>query len=261
MDPHASNGMIDESIIDQEKTKELYVYEKMDAVVLQPNALLDLSNEIKSRFCKKLFGLRFPLVIPTEYHKRDCDFFVKGSIHCVYAGALMLPIRMPDYMVRLFGLMNSNDVQLHIWSNNLALEQKRQLESMLSENEILHEPVSQLEMHQILESADVMVNLGNTTTNQFPSKVLDYISLGKPIINIYKNKNCPTLEVLDKYPLSISLYEGDDIQTNADRLRSFIHDSFGKTIGTDEINRIFYDYRPSYVASEILKTIWPEGRK
>ena len=173
----------------------------------------------------------------------------------------MLPIRMPDYMVRLFGLMNSNDVQLHIWSNNLALEQKRQLESMLSENEILHEPVSQLEMHQILESADVMVNLGNTTTNQFPSKVLDYISLGKPIINIYKNKNCPTLEVLDKYPLSISLYEGDDIQTNADRLRSFIHDSFGKTIGTDEINRIFYDYRPSYVASEILKTIWPEGRK
>ena len=42
---------------------------------------------------------------------------------------------------------------------------------------------------QYLWQADVLVNIGNRVENMLPSKVLEYISTGKPVLNIAQLEN------------------------------------------------------------------------
>ena len=39
---------------------------------------------------------------------------------------------------------------------------------------------------RIYQEADILVNIGNSIDNQMPSKIFEYISTGKPILNFYK---------------------------------------------------------------------------
>ena len=48
---------------------------------------------------------------------------------------------------------------------------------------------------------------GNKVDNQVPSKIFDYISLGKPIINVYTSEKDPALEYLKQYPLALNISE------------------------------------------------------
>lgn len=107
-----------------------------------------------------------------------------------------------------------------------------------------------------MQSADILVNIGNTVENQIPSKLLTYISFGKPIINIMKSSNCPTLEYMNRYPLSYNILETFDlIEKEAKKLESFIYESNGKSIAFDQIEKIFYECTPSYVGKRLYDIV------
>lgn len=102
--------------------------------------------------------------------------------------------------------------------------------------------------------ADALLNIGNLCSNQLPSKILEYISTGKPIINFYKNKNCPTLQLLSGYPaLNIDETLG---QANADaeHLYEFLS-LLPKQLPFETVKSRYYIYTPEYVTDEILKNI------
>ena len=98
-----------------------------------------------------------------------------------------------------------------------------------------------------------MVNIGNTITNQLPSKLLDYISLRKPILNIYKIDECPTLEILKDYPLSLSVSENENVETASCKIEEFILSNIGKTVDVETVKKYYRDYFPSSVAEYILE--------
>ena len=92
------------------------------------------------------------------------------------------------------------------------------------------------------EDADVLVNIGNAADNQMPSKIFEYISTGKPIINIYKLPECPTLKYLAKYPLALCISEEEireDLPGCAARVRAFCLSNRGKRVSAEEIGRLY----------------------
>ena len=92
------------------------------------------------------------------------------------------------------------------------------------------------------EDADVLVNIGNSVDNFMPSKIFEYISTGKPIININKLPECPTLKYLAAYPLALCISEEEireDLPGCAARVRKFCLENRGKRVSAGEIGRLY----------------------
>ena len=252
MDPHALNGMMTIRCANREIIKERLVYERMDKIFVQPNSYESIVSNFSAEIVAKIFETKFPLVTPDKVVNPDISYFNKNTINCVYAGALMLPIRRPEYMLKLFSYLANKSVHLYIWCGNLTKSMQDELEALLPGNVSYCGSLPQFEMQSVLAGADFLVSLGNSITNQLPSKVLDYISLRKPIINITKVDGCPTLELLKDYPIAINVSEDENVELASVKLEKFINDNIGKTATIEDLKKYYREYLPSTVASKLL---------
>lgn len=111
-----------------------------------------------------------------------------------------------------------------------------------------------------LQESNILINLSNTITNQMPSKVFEYISFGKPVINFYFNENDVSLKYFKKYPLAFNInlnnYTEDDIQ----KLIEFCNLNRNKCLSFDEATQNLASYRAENVCKLIYKYI-TDGEK
>jgi hypothetical protein len=66
-----------------------------------------------------------------------------------------------------------------------------------------------------IEEAHIVINCGNITDYQLPSKVYDYIVSGKPLINLVFNPSDPTIEALKGYEPLLHFFIGSSNITEA----------------------------------------------
>ncbi len=109
-------------------------------------------------------------------------------------------------------------------------------------------------LNQEIQKASILVNIGNTVRNQLPSKVIDYISTGKPIINIMQIDQCPTLDILRSYDYCFNLF-GDDIAGKRQEITDFIEKTHGRIIPWEKIRSTYNEYTPEFVATAIMNEI------
>ena len=81
-------------------------------------------------------------------------------------------------------------------------------------NIVYHGEVSPEKADWYAQKADILINIGNKEFNLLPSKLIDYVSMGKPIINISQIENCATLPYMAKYPIGLQLFEEKEITEN-----------------------------------------------
>lgn len=103
-----------------------------------------------------------------------------------------------------------------------------------------------------MHDADILINIGNSVPVHMPSKTLEYMGTGKPIVNFHKLPDCPTLHYTRRYPLCLDLFEDGppDMQTVSEFIR-FCTDNAGKTIPVPHIP----DCTPNYIAQVLLGEI------
>ena len=133
-----------------------------------------------------------------------------ASVRIVYVGTLYKRLRRPDFLLSLFeGLVAEGKLpglELHFFGNceectdALALYGKR-FGKMLH----VHGLISQEKTLAEIDTADVVVNLGNTNTLQLPSKLVEYAALGKPILNIIRAEHDPSEEFLKNHGAVLNL--------------------------------------------------------
>ena len=86
------------------------------------------------------------------------------------------------------------------------------------------------------------MNIGNAVDNQMPSKIFEYISTGKPIINIFKSTDCPTLKYLGRYPLVLNIHEAEirkDPAGCVSRVQAFCRGHRGERVPAEETKRLY----------------------
>lgn len=232
-----------------------FIYGVMDKILIQPNAINGFNVGFLDKYKDKVSTWNFPLLNLEKDTGSDKSFFNSDRINCVYAGALMMPVRRPEFMLNIFSEFEKENVDLHIWSATLTKDQKKELQQMLKPQQFFHGSLPQNEMQKVLNDADFLVNIGNTVSNLFPSKILDYISLGIPIINIYKIDDCPAKKILDKYPLCLNIFENSSIEGSKNNLLEFIKNSFDKRVPKETIINLYSEYLPENSVKEIEKRI------
>lgn len=197
-------------------------------------------------FLDKISVLQFPKL---KYHYTDRTLDFNKKTKMLYAGSLYSGIRSPQILIELSkGLPEHTEIVFCGGCDNPSDIKK------LKDNGIICKGyLSQTELEKEYNEADVLINIGNLVKNQLGSKLIDYISTGKPIVNIYQIEMCPTLSVLEKYNLCISLCSGDLNGNSAKtKLHDFLSGIKGQIIPFDEIQKTYVEYTPEYVCNSIL---------
>lgn len=128
-----------------------------------------------------------------------------SSCRLVYAGALYRDIRNPEYMLEV--ISHLENVCLDLYVNTGECEE---ILGRYTKGNITRQGFAPKEKydHMICCEYDILVNIGNISTLQSPSKTLDLLSTGKPLLNFYFVKD-KQYEMIEKYPLGLNIKNGE----------------------------------------------------
>ena len=70
------------------------------------------------------------------------------------------------------------------------------------------------------DSIHCLLSIGNKNPSQLPSKVIEYISTGKPVIHFAEIENDPVIEISKRYSNLIVIYKSSDKDQFIDQLNN-----------------------------------------
>ena len=193
---------------------------------------------------KKVFFLGVPLFIKRNLKKRDIN-----KIIAVYAGSLWPDLRDPSFIINLF--KQSPDYELHIYTN----ASKSWLETLSDnvQNIKIFEPVCHEDLNQIFEQANILVNIGNSIDNAYPSKLIEYISYGKPIITTYKHDKDECKDIVERFSFGLALDEKKKYNNFTKDVMDMLNNYSLRTY--DELKNAFWEYTPEAVTKLVLRIL------
>lgn len=256
MDPYAyfiNNRFTDGELLEIETD----VYAKADMVLVTEEIYKENHTNAFAPYLYKTHPFRFGnfRCINRELQK---DIFVQGKINCVYVGSLLSEsIRSPRYFYHIINHMDDR-FAFHIVCNHLTEQNKAVFREIVhkTDNVYFHDSLPLDVCMGIISHADVLINLGNKSVNQTPSKVFDYIGTGKPIVNFYSLQDDTSKYYLENYPTKLHVFEdADKIEENALRFTSFAEEFAGKTIPAEILQKNYEAYESEAVTKDTVKLI------
>lgn len=246
LDPYSDNYYFK----DNPKTLEIEkdVLKKVDRVITSDLIYDGISGDERKKYIKKIHIIEYPNVRELKNIKaKENVHFPKGKINCCFVGNFYTQIRNPRFLFEVFSLLKDSNIVLHIIGDMYegSLDDYR---DFIGENIILYGKKPLQTAVSAMKQADILVSLNNTISNQVPGKIFDYISTGKPIINICKRPDCPTLKYMEKYPiglniieypLGINIIEGDNETEVSGKIQEFCKKNKGEQVDFSAIKELY----------------------
>jgi glycosyltransferase involved in cell wall biosynthesis len=134
--------------------------------------------------------------------------FANGQTHLVFIGTLYRDLRDPAYLLALFAalLRRRKDLHLHFFGAlNDCASYFDTASDALAHNLHLHGTVARDTIAGAMRAADILVNIGNITSHQLPSKLVEYAAAARPILNLATILADTGRDFLRGYPASLTL--------------------------------------------------------
>lgn len=195
---------------------EYDIIEKSDVIVVLDEHKSHYIAEYKDS--NKMNYLGVPLL------EDRTDDGVKGNKDyiVVYAGFVDSKIRDPQFIIKTFKFIHNARLIMYITN---GIEYARKLARGIDNIEICHR-VSQNELKRIYEDADAFLNIGNSTANQSPSKLIEFIGYGKKVISTYRINGDTSTAILKDYANALCVDEKDgDYVGTAKKIEQFMNQS------------------------------------
>ena len=177
----------------------------------------------------------------------------------VYCGRVYNDIRSPDYLLKLLrrlvdGASQGPSPQLHFFGNVSDCHQVFEpYRDLLGTHLFLHGEVDRATVASALQNADLLVNIGNSTSHQLPSKIVEYIGTGKPIVNLINHDGDCTLEHLTDYPAALNLRcHENSIEENVLRTVQLI-ERLPIVVTSEQLASLLASFRPETIAAAYLR--------
>ena len=191
-------------------------------------------------------------VVKKPPENRDAGEKSEG-FHCVFLGMLYPGLRPPEKVVSVLSRLKTADVVFDFYGTRQDLIEKSPDYPKAKRMLALHGPVPTDEASRARTNADVLINIDNTNVVQVPSKIFEYISTGKPIVNFYFWKESTVLDYLSRYPLAVSIDLNGDLDKAAEDLEAFLAGVDGRQIPYGEIEKLFVENTPEHVARKCIE--------
>jgi hypothetical protein len=231
--------------------QETELFSKAEHIITTP-ALHRLYPEDSrySVYADKMTALNFPNIKPPQQSDAQSVFsFDNGYTNLLFCGLLEDEYRSPKTFLQSVSQLIDGGKKIRVYF--LGTSTSRDMQAFCAKyphNIIHHEAVSFGRAFATMEKADFLLNLSNTLDNMVPSKIFDYFSLGKPIVNVQKIENCPSRGYFDRYPLSCTF---EDFAPDCAALENFLLCSKGKTVDFETVKELFKDATVEYAAETV----------
>jgi glycosyltransferase involved in cell wall biosynthesis len=203
--PQVNNNLIYRNI---NKKFEKFILNNANIVSVLNEQIRDKLINLHSNFQNKFIiapNIFQTNITPSDFQKVNIEKDLKNIIYC---GSINGEIRNPLYFFKLFKLINQLDpnVKLHVYGeisncNNILKEFK----DLIGISIYFHGQVNRETAIKKCLEAKALLNLGNNNIFQEPSKIIEYMSFFKPILNICLVHNDASVRILDNYNASLSL--------------------------------------------------------
>lgn len=250
VDPCRTNQSMPEKTLHIRRKIEKQLYENAKLVITTPIIFKEWKQNKDENDKSAVVSMEFPLITKLKEEPGKRKKMTDKRV-CMFVGSIYGGIRDPEYTIRLFEKLGKQEnVELQfIGVKTEDLPVKLRLLGVKCQGKI---PVE--EAFAKMQQADFLVNIGNSVENQVPSKIFDYISTGKPIINICKSRKCPSLVYLERYPLCLNLYEEASIfEKQVVILKEFINSQKVEKLDFEYIEKLYKECTPIYCANFIYE--------
>lgn len=244
--------------------QEEMVCERAAHIVLTDLIQKDYQNSILEKYLRKSSVFGFPAFSDVTFFSSTGSFDKRMDLgdttRLVFVGSLYGDIRSPLYLLQLASLLKKEGHRIHIdfvgpILQALSSEINQYIDELGNDVEF-HGKVGSEEVKGWIDKADILINIANTIPNQLPSKIFEYFSSGKPILNLYKIENCPTLEYMNVYPNSLCIPEFEGINKElVENVWAFFEDMRGKVLPYDYVADLFSENTTQYVCERLIEII------
>lgn len=255
-DPYAYNEV--NPVVSYKKRRaiavEKRIYDSCDYCITTEELYPNLTDDYKIS-PNKILKLPFLLTNqPTEDLSAD---YKKGGVNILYAGYLYYKIRNPKLMIDSFSNMAGVEFNLFVAGDRHC---RKYLAGDFPSNIHINGLVQRDQYLELLTWNDVFVNLSNSIRLQAPSKLLELISTGKPVINFYHHKDTG-FNIVDRYPLGINISCELSVERIVQLLISFISQYAHKRVSYSEIRKIYSEYLLDNQLPIVRKVVLPIEKK
>jgi len=198
--------------------KEEYYRQEMDA--LKDATRIFFLNEFRKDYAgspveDKIIWFNLPCIktppVPLRKVIEHPIAFSTSYINCLFLGDFYYGVENTDFIFRLFNKMPAN-IRIYTVGNpgdyqdTIDLWKKR-----LGDRYVCHKRICQAEAQSVMMDCDVLVSMGHDSANMCPSKVIDFVSSGKPILHIQKIQDCCARKYLERCPNKYCIYQGEEL--------------------------------------------------
>ena len=228
--------------------KEQEIYSKMDYGMFTTEMF---------RYVPKVFKIK-----PEKIYKIDfalSDFKPDKSMkevtrsnkvcRLIYAGMFYKEIRNPEFALKTLSQIPDISFDLFVGKGECEDILSKYIQPNFNRSEYVDR---QRYLEMIFNEYDILVNVGNNATLQAPSKMLELISTGKPIINFYHSKDSQ-FDMIEKYPLGLNVGK-EDIDPVA-KVIEFCKKNKGDSVSFDEVSAIFQENNLEYQVDILRRLI------
>ena len=174
----------------------------------------------------------------------------------VYAGGIPVRMRDPSYFLDVFcSLIGYMNVRFDVYLAGKKPDVLCRAEKKFPNNIFVHSTVGHEEILKVYDQdADVLLNLGNDSDVFSPSKLFDYISVGKPIIDVFYKGRIQN-PVVQKYPLVFRMENYGNVKRDAVLLRDFFEKVKNNRLSAAQIREIYREYSPKAAVDRIERVL------
>ena len=226
-----------------------------DGIFTTPFIKEALEKKQQTQIVDKILEVSFPHIQESKLITTSQDIVMdKERINLLFCGALYPSVRDPSYFLQVLKRVDDRFCITFVGRNCDTFWEEAMVKTAADVRAL--PPVPYQTAINAMEQADVLINIGNNMKVHMPSKTLDYINTGKPIVNFHKFSDCPTLFYTQRYPLCLNLYEKEPItEETVDSFIDFCVKTRLTRIAHSEIERIYSESTPQRIAKIISDRI------
>lgn len=256
MDPHAAFIGLAQRY-DSLMKEEMEIYEQASAVFTTLELYDDNQRHPLKKYLAKTIPVGYANLRPLNRGERPA-YLSADKITCVYTGSLFShAVRNPAYFFQMLDGIDER-FEIHIVCYELDGLNRRLKEQYIDHNPrvIWHQRASMEECLNLMGWADILINLGNRCINQTPSKIFDYISAGKPIVNIHPLAEDTAKRYLDRYPLVLDVQEQEPFDPkDAESFAAYCTAHRGETVPFETVKALYGDMLAANAAQSFISAI------
>jgi hypothetical protein len=145
--------------------------------------------------------------------------YTNNDIKFGYFGIFTHGVRTPVNFINFLDKFQNYEMHWYINSDSESILQKNRLDSSKHN---FNSHVARDEALQLMtKSFHCLVSIGNLNPNQIPSKVIEYIATGKPVIHFAEINNDPVIHIADEFDNLFIVTKNTDINIFKKDLNKF----------------------------------------